>query len=344
MSGSPDLLGRARETALWAGAVLGVICLLLGTASVLFDVRPLVFRSGSMAPDIRTGALALAQQVPTDEVRRHDVVSVVDRRGVRVTHRVVAVDRVDGATTLRLKGDANAAPDAQAYAPERVYRVFFDVPRLGYVVSALSSPWGLLGCGAFVMLLLVTAFGRRGRSGPPDPGGEDAARHDHDPDGGGSSRLRTNSLLLVGGLTGAILTTQAVPTLSLAAFSDTSTVAGGSLTAANLTPGNPSCSASLFRFLEVRWNHSHVANRDYRVVITRATNNEVVLTYPWQAAPATVGQQMLQEVRATGNPSVGENGDYWATVESRMQTSGGWTGVAPRVAIRRTLGLMYCGH
>jgi hypothetical protein len=77
-----------RETLLNLGAGLGVMCLLAAVAAIGFGIRPLVFRSGSMGPEIGTGALGLARTVPAAELAVGDVVSVVNSRGVRVTHRV----------------------------------------------------------------------------------------------------------------------------------------------------------------------------------------------------------------------------------------------------------------
>lgn len=53
-----------RELALTVGAVAGLICVVAATASMLFGIKPLVFRSGSMSPEITTGSLALAVQCP----------------------------------------------------------------------------------------------------------------------------------------------------------------------------------------------------------------------------------------------------------------------------------------
>ena len=67
--------------------------------------------------------------------------SVVNEAGVRVTHRLVDMERGDaGAARLTLQGDANAEPDAEVYEVTDAERVVFSVPRLGHVVAAASSP------------------------------------------------------------------------------------------------------------------------------------------------------------------------------------------------------------
>ena len=70
------MLWWGRQTLLTVGAALGAACLVVAAASALFDVRPLVFQSGSMAPTITTGALALSHDVAASELAVGDVVSV----------------------------------------------------------------------------------------------------------------------------------------------------------------------------------------------------------------------------------------------------------------------------
>ncbi|EFQ83862.1 signal peptidase I [Aeromicrobium marinum DSM 15272] len=150
-----------RETALTAGAVLGVLCLTIALAGMAFDVRPVIFRSGSMEPEIQTGALALSRTTDASELVVGDVVTVRDARGVLVTHRIVSLTTSGSEATLVLQGDANPVPDADPYVVQSADRILFDVPRLGYVVSALSGPAGIFGGGLLVGLLLTTVFARR---------------------------------------------------------------------------------------------------------------------------------------------------------------------------------------
>jgi signal peptidase I len=161
-----SLVRRSREVALTTAAVAGALCLVLLLAGLVLGVRPLVFRSGSMAPAIDTGALALARTVPASEVHRGDVVSVHDAAGTRVTHRVVSVATQGEQRQLTLKGDANARPDAEAYTVTEAQRVFLDVPRLGYAVGWLTGPIGLFLLGLYAALLLSVVFRRE----PPGNG------------------------------------------------------------------------------------------------------------------------------------------------------------------------------
>ncbi|GAB2665587.1 signal peptidase I [Prescottella soli] len=151
---------RGREIALNVGAIAGLICVLAAAASFLFGIKPLIFRSGSMSPEIPTGALALSKTTPAGNLEVGDVVSVENDQGTRITHRVHEIVSSDGTTSvLILKGDANQDADISPYTVTEVDRVFFSVPGLGYAVSWLSSPAAIFLGGALVGGVMVLAFG-----------------------------------------------------------------------------------------------------------------------------------------------------------------------------------------
>ncbi|MFC7446753.1 signal peptidase I [Rhodococcus daqingensis] len=151
---------RGREIALNVGAVAGLICVLVAAMSFFFGIKPLLFRSGSMSPDIPTGALALSKSTPAADLAVGDVVSVVNEQGVRITHRVKEIVSSDGSTSvLILKGDANKDADISPYTVTEADRVFFSVPGLGYAVAWLSSPAAIFLGGALVGGVMVLAFG-----------------------------------------------------------------------------------------------------------------------------------------------------------------------------------------
>ena len=152
---------RAREWALNIGAVGGVICIVAAALSMFLGIRPLVFQSGSMSPTINTGALALARTVPAQQLEVGDVVSVTNPSGVRITHRVAALEPGgDGEVSMTMRGDANAADDPMPYLISEADRVLFHVNGLGYAVAWLSNPVAIFLGGMLAGGLGVIAFGR----------------------------------------------------------------------------------------------------------------------------------------------------------------------------------------
>ena len=138
------------------GAV-GAIALLWLAVSAVLGLRLVEFLSGSMAPGMPIGAIAVEHDVAAADIRVGDVVTVPRARDGRpVTHRVVAVvaGSDDAERRLTLQGDANAAPDAETYAVTTAGEVLLVVPGLGTVLAAVKSPLGL-GVTAIVIPLAV---------------------------------------------------------------------------------------------------------------------------------------------------------------------------------------------
>ena len=152
---------RARDWALNIGAIVGLLCIVAAALSMFLGIKPLVFQSGSMSPSITTGALALARTVSAQQLEVGDVVSVTNPSGVRVTHRVTALEPDDdGEVSMTMRGDANAADDPMPYLISEADRVLFHVNGLGYAVAWLSNPVAIFLGGMLAGGLGVIAFGR----------------------------------------------------------------------------------------------------------------------------------------------------------------------------------------
>src|SRR5699024_2831443 len=82
-TGSPDeqrhpgerhrRLGRAGDVALTVLAAAGALCILLVLAAVLFDVTLIMFSTGSMAPTIPEGSVAVVHQIPAAQIEVGDI-------------------------------------------------------------------------------------------------------------------------------------------------------------------------------------------------------------------------------------------------------------------------------
>jgi signal peptidase len=156
----------AREILLTTAAAIGVVCAVAALAAVLFDIRPLIFRSGSMAPEVPVGSLALARSTPAEDVVVGDVISVFRADGLRVTHGVIAAEPAGSAVRFTLQGDANADPDAVPYVAGEVDRVFWSQPGWGRVVREAQSTPVVFAAGVVVGAVLVTSLRRPARVGP----------------------------------------------------------------------------------------------------------------------------------------------------------------------------------
>lgn len=162
--GSPEERGRARrrgpatmvrEVLLNVAAAGGAICILLTLAAVIFHISLIMFKTGSMAPTIPAGSLAVVREVPVSEVRVGDVVTVEREGKLPVTHRVTSVRLEDGRGVLTMKGDANPVEDPAPYTVSTVRTVLWSAPGLAQWVAKASNPF-VLGGVTLAVAALVT--------------------------------------------------------------------------------------------------------------------------------------------------------------------------------------------
>lgn len=135
--------------------VAGVSCCALVLALLVVGWRPVVLLSDSMAPGAPAGSLLLARPVESDDIEVGDVVTVPLDGDGRVTHRVIALEELDGTTWARLRSDANGVPDPGRVAlDQETLRAVAVMPGIGRPLAA-GDPLLLAGIG----LLLVGTTG-----------------------------------------------------------------------------------------------------------------------------------------------------------------------------------------
>lgn len=98
--------------------------------------------TGSMRPDLPPGTLIVVKPVDPNEIRTGDVVTYQLRSGepMVVTHRVVGVGATTGGEQrFTLRGDANNTNDPLV-RPEQIRgSLWYSVPLLGFVNSAVTG-------------------------------------------------------------------------------------------------------------------------------------------------------------------------------------------------------------
>jgi signal peptidase len=147
-----------------AGTVAGVIILILLITSVLFVlVTPLfgwrteIVLSGSMEPAIPTGSVVVSRPVSAEEVREGDIIMFSSPAGnVLTTHRVVKVEQKSDGPHFATKGDANKGADIDPVVPDQLVGIIiFSVPSLGYLISFIRTPFGLVLCILVPVAVLI---------------------------------------------------------------------------------------------------------------------------------------------------------------------------------------------
>jgi signal peptidase I len=134
-----------------ATALASALCVAsLGLAGLmilpgLFGYQRYVITSGSMTGTYDRGSVVFADVVPVSDLRVGDVITYTPPAGSGpsglVTHRIAAIERDQfGRPLFRTKGDANEVADPWTFTLDEgtQARAAFDVPYVGYLLSALS--------------------------------------------------------------------------------------------------------------------------------------------------------------------------------------------------------------
>jgi signal peptidase I len=150
------ILLRLTDALLTAVLLSAVALAALVIAAPLIGKQPFIIRSGSMAPTIDRGAIAVIAKDRLDALQPGDVVTFQVPNGATITHRVIRVAAVDGVTYLETKGDANAAPDPTVTPASWVIgRVVLSIPLAGYLLALPSTPLGVVAVASVVLCLLA---------------------------------------------------------------------------------------------------------------------------------------------------------------------------------------------
>jgi signal peptidase I len=151
-----------RVARLAATLTMSALVALVATAVMLplVGLRPLVVRSGSMAPALETGDAIVVRSVHPADVAVGDIVTFDDPSGGShsVTHRVRRVTPRGMSYAFVTQGDANnAAEHWDAAADGKIGRMTLRLPQLGVLLGAIGSPVGRLVL-AILPLLWLTVF------------------------------------------------------------------------------------------------------------------------------------------------------------------------------------------
>ncbi|WP_206488859.1 signal peptidase I [Rhodococcus sp. KRD162] len=333
-----------REIALSVGAFAGLICVLFALAAVFFGITPLIFRSGSMAPAIETGALALSKKTPATEIQVGDIVNVRNAAGNGITHRVVEIGAVGtDSAQLILQGDANSDADVETYIVSEAGRVFFSVPKLGYAVAWLSGPVAVFIGGILVGVLLMLAFRPEGRREAMPDGVPSAhtprARHSKSP---------LTVVLAIAAVSAVGVTASNTPT-TLAAGQDTATAVSGTITTALPIPAPLSLTCTnaergllgAIRFVNLTFP-SRGAQYAYQLTLKKAGENAREFAVDGTAATGVVITQavengaLLELLPLPLAPVL--DGVYTASIRTKSGT--GFSQPSPTVNITMNNGLL----
>lgn len=196
---------------------------------LLLGLRTLVVTSGSMEPEIQAGDAVLVHPRAPEEIRVGDLITFQPAGTETLeTHRVVAVERIEGRLFFRTKGDANPTPDPNLTAADAILgTVSWHIPGAGLILIHGTDPrvrLVVIGLPAIAIMLKELEQWRSVRStrSPTTPRTEAGAR--------GVGRSITLSILVVGAIT--VLNWAPRPSPAAALFGEHTDVAGNDFSTA----------------------------------------------------------------------------------------------------------------
>lgn len=133
--------------------------------------------TGSMRPSLPPGTLIVVKPIAPEDIRIGDVLTYQLESGEPevITHRVVSMGATtDGEHRLTLRGDANNTDDEPVIAQQVRGSLWYSVPYLGYVNSALTGEQRIwltrVVVGGLLAYALVMLFGawrdKKAKEGP----------------------------------------------------------------------------------------------------------------------------------------------------------------------------------
>ena len=164
------------EVVLTVLAVFGLVCAAAAVAAWTFGISIMLFKTGSMSPQIPAGSMALVREIPAAEAEIGDVITVDREHGLPITHRVIRNDPDPAAAPdgriIEMRGDANFAPDPLPYHVSTVREVIWSRAGWGQAIVAISHPWALGGVTVLAAGIVTWAFWPRPEAKDDDEAAE----------------------------------------------------------------------------------------------------------------------------------------------------------------------------
>ena len=133
--------------------LISIVLLLVFTAfNPIKSFQVLRVMSGSMEPAIKVGSVVFTQKVDPEILKKGEIITYISAEdpNVSITHRLVAVEKKNGETVFKTKGDANSIEDIAEISSFQIKgKVIFSLPFLGYLSVWIKKP---LGFGLLVVL------------------------------------------------------------------------------------------------------------------------------------------------------------------------------------------------
>ena len=133
--------------------IIGILVIFVFFIPFIFGIKSFIVISGSMEPNIKTGAVAYVNtNVKPDDIKVGDVIGF-DTSSEQVIHRVTKINEDKSFTT---KGDANEIEDLGKVEYENYKgKVIFSIPFLGKIIAFMKTNQGIFIVTFFVIMNIL---------------------------------------------------------------------------------------------------------------------------------------------------------------------------------------------
>lgn len=154
-----------KKIAEWFGIVIIAISILLVGFVLLgprfgWETHPIL--SGSMEPALKIGGIIVTRPEKIQNIEVNDIITFEVRAGHKVTHRVVAIEMIEGKPWFQTKGDVNQEPDPNLVSSEEevMRKVVFHLPYLGFAAVFMQKRLAFIFLIGIPALILIGIFSR----------------------------------------------------------------------------------------------------------------------------------------------------------------------------------------
>ena len=123
----------------------------------ILGFRQYIVATSSMEPQYKIGDLIIIKETPKEQIKVGDVINFFAENGVdTITHRVTHVEKENGQTFFKTKGDNNNSEDSELINSNQVQGVIvFKISKVGTMMTRILTETGISILFVFIIISYI---------------------------------------------------------------------------------------------------------------------------------------------------------------------------------------------
>ncbi len=123
----------------------------------ILGFRQYIVATSSMEPQYKIGDLIIIKETPKEQIKVGDVINFFAENGVdTITHRVTHVEKENGQTFFKTKGDNNNSEDSELINSNQVQGVIvFKISKVGTMMTKILTETGISILFVFIIISYI---------------------------------------------------------------------------------------------------------------------------------------------------------------------------------------------